>query len=80
MTAALDAAADAGRGVLVLARTSNPDGAGVQLAVAEGRSVAQSMVDAAAARNAEAEPVGGVGLVVGATADHGARLGLQRRG
>jgi orotidine-5'-phosphate decarboxylase len=60
--------------VFVLTRTSNPEGAGVQLAVADGRSVAQSVVDAAAAHNAAAEPVGGVGLVVGATSDHGLDL------
>jgi orotidine-5'-phosphate decarboxylase len=74
LTPALDAAAGAGRGVFVLTRTSNPEGAGVQLAVADGRSVAQSVVDAAAAHNAAAEPVGGVGLVVGATSDHGLDL------
>jgi orotidine-5'-phosphate decarboxylase len=74
LTPALDAAAKAGRGVFVLTRTSNPEGAGVQLAVADGRSVAQSVVDAAAAHNAAAEPIGGVGLVVGATSDHGLDL------
>jgi orotidine-5'-phosphate decarboxylase len=74
LTPALDAAAGAGRGVFVLTRTSNPEGAGVQLAVADGRSVAQSVVDAAAAHNAAAEPIGGVGLVVGATFDHGLDL------
>jgi orotidine-5'-phosphate decarboxylase len=74
LTPALDAAAGAGRGVFVLTRTSNPEGAGVQLAVADGRSVAQSVVDAAAAHNAAAEPIGGVGLVVGATSDHGLDL------
>ena len=70
----LDAASDAGRGVFVLARTSNPEGEEVQLAVVGGRSVAQSIVDAAAARNAGAEPLGGVGVVVGATIDHGLDL------
>jgi orotidine-5'-phosphate decarboxylase len=74
LTPALDVAAAAGRGVFVLTRTSNPEGAGVQLAVADGRSVAQSVVDAAAAHNAAAEPIGGVGLVVGATSDHGLDL------
>jgi orotidine-5'-phosphate decarboxylase len=74
LTPALDAAAAAGRGVFVLTRTSNPEGAGVQLAVADGRSVAQCVVDAAAAQNAAAEPIGGVGLVVGATSDHGLDL------
>ncbi|HEY0815450.1 MAG TPA: orotidine-5'-phosphate decarboxylase [Pseudonocardia sp.] len=71
---ALDTAATAGRGVFVLARTSNTDGVPVQLAVAEGHTVAQSMVAAAAARNAGDEPLGSVGLVVGATADHGLDL------
>jgi orotidine-5'-phosphate decarboxylase len=60
--------------VFVLARTSNAEGVPVQLAVAEGRTVAQSMVDAAAACNAGTEPLGSVGLVVGATADHGLDL------
>lgn len=71
---ALDTAAAAGRGVFVLARTSNADGGPVQLAVADGRTVAQSMVDAAAAHNAGTDPLGGVGLVVGATAEHGLDL------
>lgn len=70
----LAAAADAGRGVFVLARTSNPEGEEVQLASVAGRSVAQSIVDAAAARNAGAEPLGDVGVVVGATIDHGLDL------
>ncbi|MGQ4615122.1 orotidine-5'-phosphate decarboxylase [Nocardia sp. R7R-8] len=60
--------AEAGRrGVFVLAATSNPEGAQVQRAVAaEGRTVAQTMVDEAAARNAGVE-FGSVGVVVGAT-------------
>jgi len=71
----LDAAADAGRGVFVLARTSNPEGEEVQLAAVGGRTVAQSIVDAAAARNAGIEPLGDVGVVIGATIDHGLDLG-----
>jgi orotidine-5'-phosphate decarboxylase len=71
---ALTAAASAGRGVFVLARTSNPEGAEVQLADRAGRSVAQAVVDAAAEHNAGAEPIGGVGVVVGATHDHGLAL------
>ncbi len=66
----LTAAAEAGRGVFVLARTSNAEGEGVQLASVGGVTVAQSVVDAAAARNAAAAPLGDVGVVVGATADH----------
>ncbi len=72
----LDAAAAAGRGVFVLARTSNPEGAGVQLARPPGAgapTVAQAVVDAAAAENAGAAP-GSVGVVVGGTADHGLDL------
>jgi orotidine-5'-phosphate decarboxylase len=71
---ALDTAEAAGRGVFVLARTSNAEGATVQSAERGGRSVAQGIVDDAAARNGAAAPCGGVGLVVGATADHGLDL------
>ena len=64
----LDTAAAHGRGVFVLAATSNPEGASVQTALAGGRTVAQSIVDAAAAVNAAAAPEpGSVGVVVGAT-------------
>ncbi|NMH90907.1 orotidine-5'-phosphate decarboxylase [Pseudonocardia bannensis] len=68
-------AVDAGRGVFVLARTSNPEGGEVQLAGWAGRSVAQTVVDGAAALNAGVEPLGDVGVVVGATAEHGLELG-----
>lgn len=62
----LDTAAAHDRGVFVLAATSNPEGAGVQRAeLDDGRTVAQSIVDAAAAVNA-GDP-GLVGVVVGAT-------------
>jgi orotidine-5'-phosphate decarboxylase len=76
----LDAAAAHHRGVFVLAATSNPEGADVQQAVqqagADGRTVAQSIVDEAAAvnRNALPEP-GSVGVVVGATARYVPDLG-----
>ncbi|NIZ89866.1 orotidine-5'-phosphate decarboxylase [Kineosporiaceae bacterium B12] len=64
----LDVAAQHGRGVFVLALTSNPEGPGVQHAVAaDGRSVARSIAEAAAAENAGATLLGDVGLVVGAT-------------
>lgn len=70
----VSAARSTGRGVFVLARTSNPDGEGLQTAtVSNGRTVAQSIVDAAAAVNAESR--GTVGVVVGATRDHGLDLG-----
>ncbi|NMI00035.1 orotidine-5'-phosphate decarboxylase [Pseudonocardia acidicola] len=72
---AVRVATDAGRGVFVLARTSNPDGAQVQLADRAGRSVAQTIVDGVAALNADSEPLGDVGVVVGATTEHGLELG-----
>jgi orotidine-5'-phosphate decarboxylase len=68
----LDEAARHGRGVFVLAATSNPEGAGVQRAVTgagpAGPTVAQSIVDAVAELNRAAAPqLGSVGVVVGAT-------------
>jgi orotidine-5'-phosphate decarboxylase len=64
----LDTAAAHGRGVFVLAATSNPEGAGVQRAEFDGREVAQSIVDQAAAANRALGPgPGSVGVVVGAT-------------
>ena len=65
---ALDLAAGNGGGVFVLALTSNPEGPQVQHAVGtDGRLVAQAVADAVAALNADALPLGSVGLVVGAT-------------
>ena len=64
----LDVAAATGRGVFVLALTSNAEGPDVQHARGpDGRTVAQAVLDAAAAENAGAVPMGGVGVVVGAT-------------
>ncbi|KAA8884576.1 orotidine-5'-phosphate decarboxylase [Nocardia colli] len=64
---ALDLAAANHRGVFVLAATSNPEGAQLQRVVTgDGRSIAQTMVDQAAAGNAGAE-FGSVGVVIGAT-------------
>ncbi|PVZ11803.1 orotidine-5'-phosphate decarboxylase [Actinomycetospora cinnamomea] len=87
---ALDLAAATGRGVFVLARTSNPEAAGVQSAQAwvEGpdgrrmREVAQSVVDALAEHNAahrDGPGEGSAGAVVGLTRgttgrDHGLDL------
>jgi orotidine-5'-phosphate decarboxylase len=66
----LDLALERGRGVFVLAATSNPEGAGVQRALIDGHTVAQSIVDQAAAVNRAALPEPGpVGVVVGATLD-----------
>ena len=64
---AIDLAAAQGRGVYVLALTSNPEGPQVQHArTADDRLVGQLVVDEAAARNAGPGP-GHVGVVVGAT-------------
>lgn len=76
---ALDLAKEHGAGVFVLALTSNPEGAEVQRATAaDGRSLAQLMLDHMAAENAGAEPMGSVGAVVGATlGDAGADLAIN---
>ncbi|MFT4215657.1 MAG: orotidine-5'-phosphate decarboxylase [Micropruina sp.] len=64
---AFDRAHRYGRGVYVLARTSNPEGGQVQLAsAASGRSVAQEIIDDAARLNAETGQ-NAIGLVVGGT-------------
>lgn len=67
---ALDLARDTGRGVFVLALTSNPEGAGVQHASTPGGTVAGDIVAAATRDNAEAAgrgEWGHVGFVMGAT-------------
>jgi orotidine-5'-phosphate decarboxylase len=67
---ALDLAAQTGRGVFVLGLTSNPEGRSVQHAQLRDVSVAESMVEGAAAENAAARDrgeLGSTGLVVGAT-------------
>jgi orotidine-5'-phosphate decarboxylase len=62
------AAAAHGGGVFVLALTSNPEGAAVQHArTADGRTVAQTVIDAISQVNAGATPLGSIGVVVGAT-------------
>ncbi|OBJ68311.1 orotidine-5'-phosphate decarboxylase [Mycobacterium sp. 1274756.6] len=62
----LDVAAAHGRGVFVLAATSNPQGPDVQGATVGGVTVAQRIVADAAAAN-RAAGTGDVGVVVGAT-------------
>ena len=80
----LDLAAATGRGVFVLALTSNPEGAAVQHAVGvDGRSVAGAVLegvrDANGPERAAGRPLGSVGAVVGATIGPDAvrRLGLD---
>jgi orotidine-5'-phosphate decarboxylase len=64
---ALDLAAETGRGVFVLALTSNPEGASVQH-VGGSDSVARRITEAAAVENRRYDgSLGSVGLVVGAT-------------
>ena len=55
-------------GVFVVTLTSNPEAAEVQRARgADGRTVAQAVIDEVAAINRDASPLGSVGIVVGAT-------------
>lgn len=86
LTPTIRAAHAAGRGVFVLALTSNPEGREVQHAGADAAqgAVARRVAAEAAAVNAElrgADEWGPVGLVLGATvADDAARLGLDLPG
>ena len=70
----LEVAAAHGRGVFVLAATSNPEGAGVQRAVMGGRTVAQSVVDAAGAANRAA--AGAANRAAAGAANHAAGQGF----
>ncbi|MGH3730964.1 MAG: orotidine-5'-phosphate decarboxylase, partial [Micromonosporaceae bacterium] len=64
----IDTAMAHGRGVFVLVLTSNPEGVPVQHARnPDGRTVAQTILDDVSAINADARPMGSVGVVVGAT-------------
>jgi len=81
---AVDLAHRTGRGLFVLALTSNPEGAGVQHAVRDGRSVAAAVVEGVAEDNAEARvrgALGSIGMVVGATVGTAVQdLGLDLAG
>ena len=78
---ALDLARESGRGVFVLTLTSNLEGAQVQHAVRDGRTVAASIVDGVTGQNARdaiAGVLGSVGMVIGATVGGAVdRLGLD---
>ncbi len=81
---AVATAGESGRGLFVLALTSNPEGPGVQHArAADGTPVAVAVARAAAELNAAelartGGTLGSVGLVVGATTgDAAARIGLD---
>lgn len=65
----IDLAVREGRGVFVLARTSNPEGVALQRAIlADGRTVSQSIVDEISQVNEGVDPIGDIGIVYGATA------------
>ena len=70
LTPVLNLAETNGRGVFVLALTSNPEGAAVQHAVNGDRAVAAGIVEGVTASNAQASGegrLGCIGLVIGAT-------------
>ncbi|MGV9676778.1 orotidine-5'-phosphate decarboxylase [Nocardia sp. NPDC003482] len=67
LSPAIESATANDRGVFVLAATSNPEAASLQRATAsDGRTIAQTMVDEAAACNT-GSPFGSIGVVIGAT-------------
>ncbi|MGY5318547.1 orotidine-5'-phosphate decarboxylase [Neomicrococcus lactis] len=78
---ALDLAAETGRGIFVLALTSNPEGASVQH-VGGQDSVARRIIEAVAQENSSVTAgLGSLGLVVGATVAVAARdLGIDLAG
>jgi orotidine-5'-phosphate decarboxylase len=81
---AMDLAHETGRGLFVLTLTSNPEGADVQHALRDGRTVAGSIVDGVSAQNASDAGrgvLGSVGMVVGATVGQAVQdLGLDLAG
>ncbi len=81
---AVELAEQTGRGLFVLALTSNPEGPSVQHAVLDGRSVAGTVVDGVTADNAAARAagtLGSIGMVVGATVGSAVHdLGLDLAG
>ena len=76
---AVDLALSTGRGLFVLCLTSNKEGHEVQHArTSDGVSIAALMAARAAALNADASPLGSIGLVVGATVgDAAERTGVD---
>lgn len=72
---AVELALESGKGLFVLAATSNPEARELQdQCDRNGVSISQQMVDAAAALNAKASGVGSIGVVVGATLANPPRL------
>ncbi|WP_347347439.1 orotidine-5'-phosphate decarboxylase [Nigerium sp.] len=66
LTPAFERAIANDRGVYVLARTSNPEGGEIQLALGKEGSVVQEIIDAATQANAGAQ-TRAIGLVIGGT-------------
>ncbi len=81
---AMDLARQTGRGLFVLTLTSNPEGAEVQHALRDGRTVAGSIVDGVTSANASEAGrgvLGSTGMVVGATVGRAVHdLGLDLAG
>jgi len=72
LSGTFDLARREGKGVFVLAATSNPEARALQGAVADGRTVAAQVVAEVSARNAETAAAGewgSLGVVIGATVD-----------
>src|SRR5690606_25160562 len=73
LTGAFDRAEDHGKGVFVLAATSNPEAQAVQRAVTSSTStVSATIMEVVSSRNARSTPAGhwgSLGFVVGATVD-----------
>lgn len=80
---ALEVALACGRGVFVLALTSNPEGVAVQHArdeagVAVAAAISRAATEANAPEKAAGEPLGSIGLVIGATVGSAPRdLGMD---
>ncbi len=75
---AVELALEHGRGIFVLALTSNPEGAAIQHARTTTGTVAADIVSAVTRDNAAAPELGAIGLVIGATVGSAvAHLGLD---
>ncbi|MFE6733572.1 orotidine-5'-phosphate decarboxylase [Microbacterium sp. NPDC057650] len=76
LDAVLDRARTAGKGVFVLAATSNPEAAALQSATTGGGARVAAMVARQSAAGDAGETLGSIGLVIGATVDR-AEFGLD---
>ncbi|MCU1576987.1 MAG: pyrF [Leifsonia sp.] len=78
IAATMRLASTSGKGLFVLAATSNPEAAVIQQAIANERTVARVIIDDVKSFNAEQSPraIGSIGVVLGATLDL-ARFGID---